>query len=196
MAWFAALPAGARSRSIRRLHQKSGARQWRRQCSWTFRGIRTWPPERRSGWRGLHERGRGRALDRLSFRRITDIPFETYWAVLEKWQCIEHGGELRIGRSLLRGPIEHDRDSGTYRIKVRLGRGPLRPLLCMRLNIDRWSWLPARTALELIPCERVWPTAAYFRAGHLLLDSLTRSVQQHMPTQHFDYVQGSSFAPN
>jgi hypothetical protein len=34
--------------------------------------------------------GVGRALDRLSFRRITDIPFETYWAVLEKWQCIEH----------------------------------------------------------------------------------------------------------
>ena len=67
--------------------------------------------------------GAGRALDRLSFRRITDIPFETYWAVLEKWQCIEHGGELRIGRSLLRGPIEHDRDSGTYRIEVRLGRG-------------------------------------------------------------------------
>jgi hypothetical protein len=120
----------------------------------------------------------GRALDRLSFRRITDIPFETCWAVLEKWPCIEHGGELRIGRSLLRGPIEHDRDSGTYRIEVRLGRGPLRPRLRMRLNIDRWSWLPARTALELIPCERVWPTAAYFRAGHLLLDSLTRSVPQ------------------
>jgi hypothetical protein len=157
--------------------------------------------------------GAGRALDRLSFRRITDIPFETYGAVLEKWQCLEHGGELRIGRSLLRGPIEHDRDSGTYRIEVRLGRGPLRPLLRMRLNIDRWSWLPARTALELIPCERVWPTAAYFRAGHLLLDSLTRSVPQHMPTQHFDpraatvwrqvpaddqtgTVQSSSFAPN
>jgi hypothetical protein len=84
----------------------------------------------------------------------------------------------------LRGPIEHDRDSGTYRIEVRLGRGPLRPRLHMRLNIDRWSWLPAKTALELIPCERVWPTAAYFRAGHLLLDSLTRSVPQHPPTQH------------
>jgi hypothetical protein len=132
--------------------------------------------------------GVGRALDRLSFRRITDIPFETYWAVLEGWQCKEHGGEHRIGRSLLRGPIEHDRDSGTYRIEVRLGRGPLRPRLHMRLNIDRWSWLPAKTALELIPCERVWPTAAYFRAGHLLLDSLTRSVPQHLPTQHLDDV--------
>jgi hypothetical protein len=97
-------------------------------------------------------------------------------AVLENWPRIEHGGELRIGQSLLRGPIEHDRDSGTYRITVRLARGLLRRPLRMRLNIDRWSWRPARTALELIPCERVWPTPAYFRAGHLLMDSLTRSV--------------------
>jgi hypothetical protein len=122
--------------------------------------------------------GAGRTLDRLSFRRITDIPFETYVAVLENWQRIEHGRELRIGQSLLRGPIEHDRDSGTYRIEVRLVRGLLRRPLRMRLNIDRWSWLPARTALELIPCERAWPTAAYFRAGHLLMDSVTRSVPQ------------------
>jgi hypothetical protein len=122
--------------------------------------------------------GAGRTLDRLSFRRITDIPFETYVAVLENWQRMEHGGELRMGQSLLRGPVEHDRDSGTYRIEVRLARGllrrPLRRPLRMRLTIDRWSWRPARTALELIPCERVWPTAAYFRAGHLLMDSLTR----------------------
>jgi hypothetical protein len=124
-----------------------------------------------------------RALDRLSFRRITDIPFETYLAVLENWQRTEHGGELRIGQNLLRGPIEHDRDSGTYRIEVRLARGPLRPPVRMRLNIDRWSWLPARTALELIPCERVRPSAAYFRVGHLLLDSLTHSVPQRS-----DYV--------
>lgn len=133
--------------------------------------------------------GAGRALDRLSFRRITDIPFETYAAVLENWQhLVEHGDELRIGQSQLRGPIEHDRDSGTYRIAVRLARGLLRRPLRMRLNIDRWSWLPARTALELIPCERVWPTPAYFRAGHLLMDSLTRSVPQLMPTQHCDNV--------
>ena len=122
--------------------------------------------------------GTGRAVGRLSFRRIIDIPFETCVAALDNWQRTEQDGELRIGQSLLRGPIEHDRDSGTCRIEVRLARGPGRPLLRMRLNIDRWSWLPARTALELIPCERVWPTAAYFRAGHLLLDSLTRSVPQ------------------
>jgi hypothetical protein len=131
-----------------------------------------------------------RALDRLSFRRITDIPFETYVTALENWQ---HGGELHIGRGTLRRPIEHDRDSGTFRIEVRLARGPLRPPLRMKLNIDRWSWLPARTALELIPCERVWPTAAYFRAGHLLLDSLTRWVPQHTPTPRADYFPPFAF---
>jgi hypothetical protein len=128
--------------------------------------------------------GAGRSLDRLSFRRITDIPFETYVAALENGPRIGHGGELRIGQSLSRGPVEHDRESGTYRIEVRLARGLLRRPLRMRLNLDRWSWRPARTALELIPCERVWPTAAYFRAGHLLMDSLTRSVPHHLPTGH------------
>ena len=43
----------------------------------------------------------------------------------------------------------------------------------MRLDIDRWS--SSSTAVELIPCGRVRPTAAYFPAGHLLLDALTRS---------------------
>jgi hypothetical protein len=125
--------------------------------------------------------GTGRAVDRLSFRRITDVPFETCVAALENWRRTEQDGGLRIGHSLWRGPIEHDRDSGTCRIEVRLARGPLRPLLRMRLNVDRWSWLPARTALELIPCDRVRPTAAYFRSGHLLLDSLTHSMPRHAP---------------
>jgi hypothetical protein len=35
--------------------------------------------------------------------------------------------------------------------------------------------------VELIPCGRVRPTAAYFRAGHLLLDLLTRSLLQYLP---------------
>ena len=125
--------------------------------------------------------GAGGAVGQLSFRRIIDIPFETCVAALENWQRTEQDGELRIGHSLLRGPIEHDRASGTCRIEVRLAGGPLRPLLRMRLNIDRWSWPPARTALELIPCDRVRPTAAYFRSGHLLLDSLTRSLPRHTP---------------
>ena len=132
--------------------------------------------------------GTGRAVGRLSFRRIIDTPFETCAAALENWQRTEQDGELRIGHSLLRGPIEHDRDSGTCRIEVRLARGPLRPRLRMRLNIDRWSWPPARTALELIPCDRVRPTAAYFRSGHLLLDSLTHSVPRHAPAQRLDHV--------
>jgi hypothetical protein len=135
--------------------------------------------------------GAGRAVGQLSFRRIIDIPFETCVAALENWQRAEQDRELRLGQSLLRGPIERDRDSGTCRIEVRLARGPLRPPLRMRLNIDRWSWLPARTALELIPCERTRPTAAYFRAGHLLLDSLTHSVSRRTPAQRLDYVAAS-----
>jgi hypothetical protein len=117
----------------------------------------------------------------LSFRRIVDLPFETCVAALDNWQRTGQNDELRIGQSRLRGPIEHDRDTGTCRIEVRLARGPLRPLLCMRLEVDRWSSPPARTALELIPCQRLRPTATYFRAGHLLLDSVAHSLPQHAP---------------
>ena len=112
----------------------------------------------------------------LSFWRIVDVPFETCVAALDSWLRTRHGGELRSGGSQLLGPMEHDRDLGTRRIQVRLARGPLHPLLRMRLDIDRWS--SSSTALELIPCRLVRPTADYFRAGRLLLDSLTRSLPQ------------------
>jgi len=115
-------------------------------------------------------------LESLSFRRIVDVPFETYVAALDSWLRTRHGGGLRFGRSQLLGPMEHDRDLGTRRIQVRLARGPVRPLLRMRLDIDRWS--SSSTALELIPSRLVRPTADYFRAGGLLLDSLTRSLPQ------------------
>jgi hypothetical protein len=114
----------------------------------------------------------------LSFRRIMDVPFETCVAALEGWQRTGHR-DLRVGDSLLRGPADHDRELGTRRIQVRLARGSLRPPLRMRLDIDRWS--ASSTVVELIPCGRVRPTAAYFRAGHLLLDSLTRSLLQYLP---------------
>jgi hypothetical protein len=114
----------------------------------------------------------------LSFRRIMDVPFETYVAALEGWQRAG-SRELRVGGSLLRGPVEHDREAGTLRLQVRLARGSLRPLLRMRLDIDRWS--ASSTVVELIPCGRVRPTAAYFRAGHLLVDLLTRSFLQYVP---------------
>ncbi len=126
--------------------------------------------------------GRGSVVGGLSFRRIVDIPFETCVAALESWQRTGQDGGLSIGQSVLRGPIEHDRGSGTCRIEVRLARGRLRRRLRMRLHIDRWS-SPSTTALELIPCKRVRPTATYFRAGHLLLDSLTHSLPQHAPAQ-------------
>jgi hypothetical protein len=130
----------------------------------------------------------------LSFRRIVDIPFETCVAALENWQRTGRNGELHIGHSLVRGPIEHDHDPGACRMEVRLARGRLRPLLRMRLDIDRWTWPPARTALELIPCQRVRPTATYFRGGHLLLDSLTHSLPQHVAKAHTaDFGTPSSF---
>ena len=115
-------------------------------------------------------------LESLSFGRIVDVPFETWVAALDSWLPTRHGGELRFGRSQLLGPMEHDRDLGTRRIQVRLARGPLHPPLRMRLEIDRWS--SSSTALELIPSRLVRPTADYFRAGGLLLDSLTRSLAQ------------------
>ena len=112
----------------------------------------------------------------LSFWRIVDVPFETCVAALDSWLRTRHGGGLRFGGSQLLAPMEYDRDLGTRRIQVRLARGPLHPPLRMRLDIDRWS--ASSTALELIPCRLVRPTPEYFRAGRLLLDSLTRSVSQ------------------
>jgi hypothetical protein len=122
----------------------------------------------------------GPALGPGSFRRIVDVPFETCVAELRSWLLTEQGGEVRCGDSLLCGPVERDPGSATCRIQVRLARGGLwRPLLRMRADIDRWS--SSSTAVELIPGTRVRPTAAYFRAGHLLLDSLTRHLLQPWP---------------
>jgi hypothetical protein len=128
----------------------------------------------------------------LSFRRIMDVPFETYVAALDSWQRTGHC-ELRVGESLLRGPADHDREAGTRRIQVRLARGSLRPLLPMRLDIDRWS--ASSTAAELIPCGRVRPTAAYFRAGHLLLDLLTPALLQYLPAADDRVTAGQPHLP-
>jgi hypothetical protein len=58
----------------------------------------------------------------------------------------------------------------------------------MRLDIEPWS--PTATALELIPCQRVRPSAAYFAAGRRLLDSLTRPLPvQQCPDQ--DYLRAA-----
>ena len=115
------------------------------------------------------------------FQGIADTPFDAYMAALESWQLTGHGGELRLGNSLVRGPIEHDQFFGTWRIEVCLGRGPLRPPVRMRLDIA--PWYSGATALELIPCQRVRASAAYLAAGHRLLDSLTRTLPVRVPTQ-------------
>ena len=112
----------------------------------------------------------------VSFGRIVAVPFGAWVAALERWQLTGHDRQLRLGQSLLRGPAGRDPQLGTCRVEVRLGRGPLRPPVRMRLDIDRLS--AATTALQLIPCQRVRPTAAYFRAGHHLLDSLTSALLQ------------------
>lgn len=132
-----------------------------------------------------------------SFRRIVDIPFETCVAALEGWRDEGSNSELQLGHSSLRGPVDHDRGSGTCRVEVRLGRGPLRPPVRMRLNLDCWS-RPSSTALELIPRGRVRATASYFRAGHLLLDSLARSLQLEQEIRALDLPGGKPCgrAPN
>ena len=123
----------------------------------------------------------GQLADLLSFRRVASIPFDACLATLKSWQLTGHGGELRLGNSLLRGPIEHDQHFGIWRIEVCLGRGPLRPPVRKRLEIA--PWYTGATALELIPCQRVRPSAAYFAAGHSLLDSLTHTLPVRVPVQ-------------
>jgi hypothetical protein len=91
----------------------------------------------------------------LSFWRVVDIPFEACVAALDNGQRTGLGGKFGFGGSMLRGPVEDDCDTGTRRIQVRPARGPLRPPLRMRLDIDRWS--ATSTAVELIPCGRVRP---------------------------------------
>ena len=131
----------------------------------------------------------------LSFRRIVYIPFDACMAALEGLLREGHYGEAHVGQSRLRGPIKHDRRSGTCQVEVRLARGPLRPALRMRLNIDCWSPAPSSTALELIPRRRVRASASYFRAGHLLMDSLIHSLQLEREMQALDRPAGKSQRP-
>ena len=146
-------------------------------------GLASTPPPGGPGtWPG-ESTGAGLRLSAgsVSFGRIVAVPFGTWVAALERWQLTGHDGQLRLGQSLLHGPAERDRDLGTCRVEVRLGRGPLRPPVRMRLDIDRLS--ATTTALQLIPCQRVRPTAAYFRAGHHLLDTLTSALTQPAAVQ-------------
>jgi hypothetical protein len=49
-----------------------------------------------------------------SFQRIVDISFEACVAALESWQREGYDGALQIGRSRLRGPVEHVRATASY----------------------------------------------------------------------------------
>jgi len=68
--------------------------------------------------------GTGSGPGWLPFRRIVDIPSETYAAALKGWRREGHNGELQLGQSRLRGPVEHDRGPGTCRVEVRLTAAP------------------------------------------------------------------------
>jgi hypothetical protein len=114
----------------------------------------------------------GAVVGPLSFWQIADIPFMARVATPERWQLTGHDGQLRLGRSVVRGLAEHDRHFGTYRIEARPARRPLRPL--MRMRIGHWS--AAATAVGLVSCQRMRPGAAYLRVGRHLLDSLTCAV--------------------
>lgn len=47
-------------------------------------------------------------VDQLSFWQIVHVPFGTWLAALERWQLTAADSELRLGQSLLRGPVGHD----------------------------------------------------------------------------------------
>ena len=107
--------------------------------------------------------GPGSGPGGLPFRRIVDIPFETCVAALEGWRRDGDHSELQLGRSTLRGPVGHDRGSGTCRVEVRLARGPLRPPWRMRLNLDRRSTIfctRRRIGLNRAAAARVAPATA------------------------------------
>jgi hypothetical protein len=144
--------------------------------------ARTPPPRPRDTW-AIHSTGAGMRLTAgsVSLGRIVAVPFGAWPTALERWQLTGHDSQLRLGQSLLLGPVERDRHLHTCRVKVRLSRGLLRPPVRMRLDIDRLS--ATSTALQLIPCQPVKPTAAYFQAGHHLLNSLTNALLQPAAVQ-------------
>ena len=125
----------------------------------------------------------GQLADLLSFRRIADIPVDAYLAMLESWQLTGHDSELCLGDSMVRGPIEHDHTFGTWRIEVRLTRGRLRLRRPVRMRLEIAPWHAGATVLDLIPGQRVRPSAAYLAAGDRLLDSLTRTRPAPMPAR-------------
>jgi hypothetical protein len=123
----------------------------------------------------------GQLADSSSFRRIEEISCDAYLAVLAGWELTGDGGELCLGGSVVRGPVERDDFFGTWRVEVFLARGRLRRPVQMRLEIA--PWYGGATVLELIPCRQVRPSAAYLAAGDRLLDCLTRTRPASVPAR-------------
>ena len=105
----------------------------------------------------------------LSYRRIVDVPFRTCVAALDRGQLTgpDGGPDLVCGSAARPGQRELQ------------GPGPPAPRAAAPPAVDAAAGRPLvlrapRIALELIPCGPVRPGAAYFRAGHQLLDSLAR----------------------
>jgi len=99
-------------------------------------------------------------------------------------------------------PLSHDGPIGTWADNISAdtsaAAGPLSfwritdvPFAAWLAALERWQltgrgselrfgdsdyWSATSTALTLIPCQRVRPGTAYFRAGRRLLDSLTRAA--------------------
>jgi hypothetical protein len=126
---------------------------------------------------------------RLLFRRLVDIPFEVCAAALERWSWHdERDGELLIGRSGLRGPIEHDRDSDTCTVEVRLARGTA------ALAAAHEARCRALVVVVLEHRARTHPVRAppgdrrLLPPGHLLLDRLTHRLRLEAPSQSLTTV--------
>jgi hypothetical protein len=104
----------------------------------------------------------GQRADLTSFRQIADVRSTPTWPPLTAGSSPDTAANCASATACCEGRPSEDPHFGTTQIEVRLAYGPLRPPVRMRLEIEPWS--PTATALELIPCQRVRPSAAYFAA--------------------------------
>ena len=99
------------------------------------------------------------------------------------WMCSWHGAQTTSARRPAPGARAGRAGPGQRRLPGPGPPGPRAPApgAPVRLRGGHWSSPPPRSTLELIPCRHVRPSAAYFPAGHRLLDSLARSLAGPRP---------------